>query len=63
MDKLPNVCKECAEYGSHFCDDCLDELNQNLSPEDKLKLNKVIQNLAKMLHEDLGSKDSKDSGK
>lgn len=63
MDKLPSVCKDCAEYGSHFCDDCLDELNQNLSSEDKIKLNKVIQNLAKLTHEEVGSKDSKDSDK
>lgn len=60
MDKLPQVCKDCAEYGSDFCHDCLDELNQNLSLEEKIKLNKVIQNLAKLTHEAVGSTDTKD---
>lgn len=63
MDKLPQVCKDCAEYGSDFCNDCLDEITQNLSPEEKIKLNKVIQNLAKLTHEDLGSTDTKDGKK
>lgn len=24
--KEQEVCKDCAEYGGNFCDDCLDEL-------------------------------------
>lgn len=63
MDKLPEVCKDCAEYGSDFCKDCLDELNQNLSSEEKVQLNQVIQNLARMTYEEVGSTDSKDSKK
>lgn len=46
MDKLPEVCKECAEYGSDFCEECLDELTKNMPDDDKLKFNKVLQNLA-----------------
>lgn len=63
MDKLPQVCKDCAEYGSDFCNDCLDEITQKLSPEEKIKLNKVIQNLAKLTYEEVGSTDTKDSKK
>lgn len=61
MQKLPDVCKDCAEYGSHFCNDCLHELNQNLSPEEKVKLSQAIQNLAKLINEQVGSTDTKDS--
>lgn len=25
MRKEPNICKDCAEYGSEFCEDCLKE--------------------------------------
>jgi hypothetical protein len=63
MNKLPEVCKDCAEYGSDFCHDCLEELNQNLTDEEKVQLNTVIQNLAKMTYEDVGSTDTKDSEK
>jgi hypothetical protein len=48
MNKLPDVCKDCAEYGSDFCKDCLDELNQNLNPEEKILLNTALKNIAKL---------------
>ena len=49
MNKLPDVCKDCAEYGSDFCKDCLDELNQNLNPEEKILLNTALKNIAKLV--------------
>ena len=48
MNKLPDVCKDCAEYGSDFCKDCLDELNQNLNTEEKILLNTALKNIAKL---------------
>jgi hypothetical protein len=50
MNKLPDVCKDCAEYGSEFCNDCLDEINQNLSTEDKVLLSRALQNIVKTLN-------------
>ncbi len=50
MNKLPQVCKDCAEYGSEFCNDCLDEINQNLSIEDKVLLSRALQNIANALN-------------
>ena len=35
MDKLPDACRDCAEYGSDFCQDCLDEITENLSTDEK----------------------------
>jgi hypothetical protein len=46
MNKLPDVCKDCVEYGSDFCKDCLDELN--LNPEEKILLNTALKNIAKL---------------
>jgi hypothetical protein len=46
MNKLPEVCKECAEYGSDFCDDCVEELTKNLPEQDKVRFNKIIRNIA-----------------
>lgn len=49
MNKLPQVCKDCAEYGSDFCNDCLDELNKNLTQEEKAQLGKALLNIAKLV--------------
>ena len=46
VKKISDVCKDCAEYGSHFCEECLSELNKDLNSEDKVILNKMIQNIA-----------------
>lgn len=51
MNKLPQVCKDCAEYGSDFCNDCLDELNKNLTQEEKAQLDKALQNISKLINE------------
>ena len=60
MNKLPDVCKDCAEYGSHFCEDCLEELNQNLSKEEKVILSRALRNIARA-DETLGSANTKTS--
>lgn len=59
MDKLPKACKDCAEYGSHFCDDCLDEISKDFNEPDRIVLSKALKNIARFLHENLESKDSK----
>lgn len=46
IKKLPDVCKDCAEYGSDFCKECLDELTKELTKEEKFVLNKAIRNIA-----------------
>lgn len=46
MNKLPDTCKDCAEFGSDFCEDCLKELTDKLSDEDKVLLSKAIRNIA-----------------
>ncbi len=28
ITKELEVCHDCAEYGGHFCDDCLDEIKK-----------------------------------
>jgi len=61
MNKLPDSCKDCAEFGSDFCNDCLDEMFTELPEEDRVILSNVIRNLARMKDEDLGSTDSKDT--
>lgn len=58
MEKLPEVCRDCAEYGSDFCDECLSEINKNLSQEDRLVLNHALRNIAKK-DETLGITDTK----
>lgn len=49
INKLPESCKDCAEYGSHFCDDCLSEMTANLSKEEKATLSNALKNLAKAI--------------
>lgn len=46
MEKLPDVCKDCAEYGSEFCHYCLDEITKDMPEEEKKKFNKALQNIA-----------------
>ena len=47
MDKLPDVCRDCAEYGSDFCQDCLDELTENLSLQEKIVFSEAIKKIAR----------------
>jgi hypothetical protein len=47
MDKLPDVCKDCAEYGSEFCQDCLDELAENLTAQEKIVLSQALKRIAR----------------
>jgi hypothetical protein len=47
MDKLPDVCKDCAEYGSDFCQDCLDEITEKLSPQEKIVLSEALKKIAR----------------
>ena len=47
--QLPKSCEDCAEYGSEFCEDCLEEITQDLPPEDKHKLSKALINIGKSL--------------
>lgn len=49
MTKLPESCKDCAEYGSKFCDDCLKEISRNLPEVDKITLSQALKNIAKSL--------------
>lgn len=49
MTKLPDSCRDCAEYGSEFCDDCLKELTQDLPDSDKVTLSQALKNIAKSL--------------
>ncbi len=51
MKKLPDACKDCAEYGSDFCNDCLEELSKDLPEPDKIILSKVLKNIAKLQNE------------
>jgi hypothetical protein len=55
MDKLPDVCKDCAEYGSDFCQDCLDELTENLSPQEKIVLSEALKKIARANETDTGN--------
>ena len=52
MDKLPDVCKDCAEYGSDFCQDCLNELTENLTSQEKIVLSKALRNIARANDQD-----------
>lgn len=56
MTKLPDVCKDCAEYGSDFCDDCITELTKDLPEPEKIVFSKALKNMAKSL---LPKKDNK----
>jgi hypothetical protein len=51
MNHLPKSCKDCAEYGSHFCDDCLTELSEHLPEPEKITLSKALKKIAKSLSE------------
>lgn len=44
MEPLPEQCKQCAEYGSKFCEDCLEEENKKL--KEKVKLSETLRNIA-----------------
>lgn len=60
MDKLPESCKDCAEYGSDFCQDCLDEITENLNPSEKIVLSEALKRIARA-NEEVSNTDSKDS--
>ena len=47
MHKLPDVCKDCAEFGSEFCDECMEEMMKDVSPEERVTFSKVIRQIAK----------------
>jgi len=49
MKDLPKACKDCAEYGSHFCDDCLVEITKDLPEPEKITLSRALKNIAKSL--------------
>jgi hypothetical protein len=46
MSDTPQQCKNCAEYGSPFCEDCLDEQNKILSDNEKIKLSDTLRIIA-----------------
>ncbi len=46
MSDLPTQCKQCAEYGSTFCEDCLSEQNENLTDQEKVKLSDTLRTIA-----------------
>lgn len=52
MKQLPEYCHECAEYGSEFCQECLDELAAELNPDDCVKLSQVIKNIANVIKDE-----------
>lgn len=47
MDKLPETCKDCAEYGSDFCDDCMEELMENVPEQDRVVFSQALREIAK----------------
>jgi len=47
MQKLPDTCKDCAEFGSDFCNDCMEELMENVAPEDRVTFSKALRQIAK----------------
>jgi len=49
MQKLPDVCKDCAEYGSDFCNDCMEEMMKTVSPDERVTFSKALRNIAKGL--------------
>lgn len=49
INQLPEACKDCASYGSEFCEDCLEELVKDVPKEDRPTFNKALQNLAKAI--------------
>jgi len=59
MQKLPDSCKDCAEYGSDFCQDCLNEISENLNSQEKIVLSKALRKIARANEEisDFNTKD------
>ena len=49
MQKLPDVCKDCAEYGSTFCEECMEEMMKDVSPDERVTFSKALRNIAKGL--------------
>ena len=47
IQKLPDTCKDCAEYGSHFCDECMQEMMKDVQPEERIVFSKAIRQIAK----------------
>lgn len=37
ITKELDVCHDCAEYGGHFCDECLDEIKNMKKKQDTLE--------------------------
>jgi len=63
IKELPDTCRDCASYGSEFCEDCLHDLTKDMPPEDRTVFNKALQNLAKAIVNDktMGGIDTPDS--
>jgi hypothetical protein len=59
MQKLPDSCKDCAEYGSDFCQDCLDEISENLNSQEKIVLSKALRKIARA-NEEISDSNTKD---
>ena len=59
MQKLPDSCKDCAEYGSDFCQDCLDEISENLNSQEKIVLSKALRKIARA-DEEISDSNTKD---
>lgn len=52
---MQEICKTCAEYGSEFCKECVNETGKNT-----VSVNQVIRNIAKN-EQTLGNKNSNNS--
>lgn len=63
IKQLPDVCKDCASYGSEFCEDCLEELVKDLPKEKRPVFNEALRNLAKAIVNDktMGGVDAPDT--
>jgi len=59
IKKLPDICRDCASYGSEFCEECLEELVKDLPAEEKPVFNRALQNLAKAIVFESNPKDEK----
>lgn len=44
--KLPKACDDCAEYGSEFCEECMEELTKDMPEPNRIKFSKILRNLA-----------------
>lgn len=49
MTKLPDSCKDCAEYGSKFCTDCLEDIAKEFPETERVVLSTALKNIAKGL--------------